>query len=44
MSWAEEKATPFANYKIPEAALSAAQKEDLVHRTTALLVDFSGRP
>lgn len=33
---------PFANFKLPEAALSKAQKETLVHRTTALLVEFFG--
>lgn len=33
---------PFANFKLPEAALSRAQKEELVHRTTALLVDYFG--
>jgi len=33
---------PFANFKLPQAALSKAQKEDLVHRTTAMLVDFFG--
>ena len=33
---------PFANYKLPQAALSKAQKEELVHRTTALFVDYFG--
>jgi 4-oxalocrotonate tautomerase len=33
---------PFANYKLPEAALSTAQKEELIHRTTDLLVSFFG--
>jgi 4-oxalocrotonate tautomerase len=33
---------PFANFKLPEAALSRAQKEELVHRTTAMLVDYFG--
>jgi 4-oxalocrotonate tautomerase len=33
---------PFANFKVPEAALSTAQKEELVHRTTAMLVDYFG--
>ncbi|MDR6937464.1 MULTISPECIES: 4-oxalocrotonate tautomerase family protein [unclassified Luteibacter] len=31
---------PFANFKLPEAALTRAQKEELVHRTTAMLVDY----
>ena len=33
---------PFANIKIPQAALSRAQKKDLIHRTTAMFVDFFG--
>ncbi|UES55128.1 4-oxalocrotonate tautomerase [Roseibium aggregatum] len=33
---------PFANYKLPEAALSTAQKEELIHKTTDLLVSFFG--
>ena len=33
---------PFANIKVPQAALSRAQKEDLIHRTTAMFVDFFG--
>jgi 4-oxalocrotonate tautomerase len=37
-----EKYMPFANFKIPQAALSRAQKEELVHRTTAMFVDYFG--
>ena len=33
---------PFVNFKLPQAALSRAQKEELVHRTTAMLVDYFG--
>jgi 4-oxalocrotonate tautomerase len=33
---------PFVNYKMPEAALNKAQKEELVHRTTAMLVEYFG--
>jgi 4-oxalocrotonate tautomerase len=33
---------PFANFKLPQAALSRVQKEELVHRTTAMLVDYFG--
>jgi 4-oxalocrotonate tautomerase len=33
---------PFANFKFPEAALNTRQKEELVHRTTAMLVDYFG--
>ena len=31
---------PFANFKLPEGALSKAQKEELIHRTTDLLVSY----
>ena len=31
---------PFVNIKTPEAALSAAQKAELGHRVTALLVEY----
>lgn len=31
---------PFANFKVPEAALSTKQKEEIVHRTTAMLVEY----
>lgn len=33
---------PFANFKLPQAALSREQKEELVHRTTAMLVEYFG--
>jgi 4-oxalocrotonate tautomerase len=33
---------PFANFKTPQAALSTAQKADLVHRTTEMFVEFFG--
>jgi 4-oxalocrotonate tautomerase len=33
---------PFANFKMPQAALSKAQKEELVHRTTQMFVDYFG--
>lgn len=33
---------PFANYKLPEAALSRAQKEDLIHKTTELMISYFG--
>jgi 4-oxalocrotonate tautomerase len=33
---------PFANFKVPERALSAGQKEALVHKTTALFVELFG--
>ena len=33
---------PFANIKVPQAALSKAKKEDLIHRITAMFVDFFG--
>jgi 4-oxalocrotonate tautomerase len=31
---------PFVNIKTPEGALSKAQKEELVHRATAMMVDY----
>ncbi|WP_416797489.1 tautomerase family protein [Ciceribacter azotifigens] len=31
---------PFANFKIPQGALTKAQKEEIVHRTTNMLVDY----
>ena len=31
---------PFANIKVPEAALTRAQKEEIVHRVTNMLVDY----
>jgi len=31
---------PFCNIKVPEAALSRAQKEQIVHRVTDLLVEY----
>jgi 4-oxalocrotonate tautomerase len=33
---------PFVNFKTPEAALNKAQKEELAHRTTAMLVEYFG--
>jgi 4-oxalocrotonate tautomerase len=33
---------PFANFKLPQAALSKKQKEEVVHRTTAMLVEYFG--
>lgn len=33
---------PFANYKFPQGILNAEQKEDIIHRTTALFVEFFG--
>ena len=33
---------PFANYKLPEASLNATQKEDLIHKTTELMVSLFG--
>ncbi len=33
---------PFANFKLPQAALSRNQKEDLIHRTTSLLAEYFG--
>jgi 4-oxalocrotonate tautomerase len=33
---------PFANYKFPQGALTAEQKEEIIHRTTAMFVDYFG--
>ena len=33
---------PFANFKLPQAALSRAQKEELIHRTTEMVVGYFG--
>jgi len=33
---------PFANYKMPEGALTSAQKEMVVHRTTDMFVELFG--
>lgn len=33
---------PFANFKVPEAALSKSQKEEIVHKTTDMLVGYFG--
>lgn len=33
---------PFANFKIPQGMLTGAQKANLVHRTTDLLVSYFG--
>ena len=33
---------PFANLKVPQAALSKAQKAEIVHRITAMFVDYFG--
>ena len=33
---------PFANFKTPQAALTKIQKEELVHRTTQMFVEYFG--
>lgn len=33
---------PFANIKIPQAALSRAQKAEIVHRLTAMFAEYFG--
>ena len=33
---------PFANYKIPQGALDATQKEEIVHKTTDLFASYFG--
>lgn len=34
---------PFANYKLPQASLPTVQKEDLIHKTTELMVSYFGK-
>lgn len=33
---------PFANFKFPEGIIDAARKEEIIHRTTAMFVEFFG--
>ncbi|HTY50557.1 MAG TPA: 4-oxalocrotonate tautomerase family protein [Steroidobacteraceae bacterium] len=33
---------PFANYKFPQGTLNSQQKEEIIHKTTALFVDYFG--
>lgn len=33
---------PFANYKFPEGTLNAAQKEEIIHRTTDMFAEYFG--
>jgi 4-oxalocrotonate tautomerase len=33
---------PFANYKFPQGTLNSKQKEEIIHKTTALFVDYFG--
>jgi 4-oxalocrotonate tautomerase len=33
---------PFANFKLPQGALSRKQKEELVHKTTDLFAGYFG--
>ena len=33
---------PFANYKFPEGIVDNARKEEIIHRTTDMLVEFFG--
>ena len=33
---------PYANFKFPEGTLTAAQKEEIIHRTTDLFADYFG--
>jgi len=38
----KEKSMPFANYKFPEGIIDAARKEEIIHRTTAMFVEYFG--
>ncbi|QKJ85410.1 4-oxalocrotonate tautomerase [Paramixta manurensis] len=33
---------PFVNYKFPEGILDAERKEEIIHRTTAMFVEYFG--
>ncbi len=33
---------PFANFKFPEGSVDAARKEEIIHRTTAMFVEYFG--
>lgn len=33
---------PFANIKVPQGTLDAAQKEEIVHKVTAMFADYFG--
>jgi 4-oxalocrotonate tautomerase len=33
---------PFANYKFPQGSVTAAQKDDIIHRTTDLFAEMFG--
>ena len=33
---------PFANFKFPQGTLNAEQKEEIIHKTTALFVSYFG--
>jgi 4-oxalocrotonate tautomerase len=38
----KETTMPFANFKVPQGTMSAEQKEDLIHKTTAIFVGYFG--
>jgi 4-oxalocrotonate tautomerase len=33
---------PFANFKFPEGTVDATRKEEIIHRTTAMFVEYFG--
>lgn len=33
---------PFANHIFPEGIIDAARKEEIIHRTTAMFVEYFG--
>ena len=35
---------PFANLKVPQAALTKVQKEEIVHRITSMFTEYFGEP
>lgn len=33
---------PFANFKVPQGTLTAAQKEEIIHKATNMYVEYFG--
>ena len=33
---------PFADFKVPQGTLTAEQKEEIIHKTTQMYVDYFG--
>lgn len=33
---------PYANFKFPQGSLTSAQKEEIIHKTTAMFTEYFG--